>query len=196
VRQRDAHGGAFRAVRDAVLARDGGRCVKCGYGMCGIEVHHVYGYEDNNPEHLRTLCRACHDVAPMGDAYWEWERGGNNGWLRLARYMVEQVGVTMDAATAFLRDYEAVRTKALVMEKMAEARARKRTLTGRCEGRKPYGERPGEAEIVARIREMRAGGMSLERIADALNAEGVKPREGAQWWGSAVNGVLRRLARG
>jgi hypothetical protein len=39
--------------------------------------------------------------------------------------------------------------KAVIVSKLKAARVRKRRATGRCEGRKPYGTRPGEADVVA-----------------------------------------------
>ena len=35
------------------------------------------------------------------------------------------------------------------------ARVRKRRVEGRCEGRKPFGAKPGEAEVVAYIAKLR-----------------------------------------
>jgi DNA invertase Pin-like site-specific DNA recombinase len=37
--------------------------------------------------------------------------------------------------------------KAVIVSKLKAARVRKRRATGRCEGRKPYGTRPGEADV-------------------------------------------------
>jgi hypothetical protein len=44
--------------------------------------------------------------------------------------------------------------KRLLVHKLRKAREAKRTETGRCEGRKPYGYYPGEAEIVKRIKQL------------------------------------------
>ena len=52
--------------------------------------------------------------------------------------------------------------------------------TGRCEGANPYGIMAGEAEVVARIKALHATGIGFDRIADALNAEGIKPRRRAR----------------
>ena len=46
-------------VRDAVTARDGGRCVQCGEP--GVEIDHKDG-PDYALENLQLLCRACHRV--------------------------------------------------------------------------------------------------------------------------------------
>jgi len=45
--------------------------------------------------------------------------------------------------------------KAIIVSKLKAARLRKRRAVGRCEGRKPFGTRPGEAQIVAVIRRLR-----------------------------------------
>ena len=53
----------WRRLRTFVLARDGGRCQRCG-SRIRPECHHVVpmaaGGRDE-PANLRTLCRACHD---------------------------------------------------------------------------------------------------------------------------------------
>jgi DNA invertase Pin-like site-specific DNA recombinase len=71
--------------------------------------------------------------------------------------------------------------KSMVVLKLRGARQRKRAKDGRCEGAKPYGTLPGEAETLERIREMRAEGKAFQSIAEALNAAGVAPRRGSKW---------------
>jgi DNA invertase Pin-like site-specific DNA recombinase len=51
--------------------------------------------------------------------------------------------------------------KANIVLKLRGARQRIRARTGRCEGRKPYGDRPGEAEVITRMKELRASGDEL-----------------------------------
>ncbi len=53
--------------------------------------------------------------------------------------------------------------------------------TGRRRGPPPFGGLPGEAEVVERIRALRASKLSLQKIADALNAEEAPTRTGAPW---------------
>lgn len=84
--------------------------------------------------------------------------------------------------------------KSMVVLKLRGSRIRAKAKTGRCEGAKPYGMKAGEAEVVERMRIMHASGMGFDRIADALNAEGLRPRRGARWWGRTVNGILCRTA--
>jgi DNA invertase Pin-like site-specific DNA recombinase len=80
--------------------------------------------------------------------------------------------------------------KAMIVAKLRGARERTRQQTGRCEGRKPYGERPGESTMLARMKQLRADGLGFDRIAAAMNAEGLKPRQGERWHGLVVNRLL------
>jgi len=82
--------------------------------------------------------------------------------------------------------------KTMIVLKLRGARQRMKAKTGRCEGAKPYGTLPGEAAVTDRMKELRASGLGFDRIAAALNGEGIKPRRGKQWWGLAVNKVLTR----
>ncbi len=69
--------------------------------------------------------------------------------------------------------------------KLRAARQRIKAKTGRCEGRKPYG-----------TNELRASGMSYDRIAATLNAEGLLTRTpGKKWRGFAVNQILTAQSR-
>lgn len=50
----------------------------------------------------------------------------------------------------------------------------------------------GEAAVVARMKELKAGRLSLREIADALNAEKAPTRTGAKWSKMTVKTVLDR----
>src|SRR5947209_11158522 len=57
---------------------------------------------------------------------------------------------------------------------------------GRCEGRKPFGTRPGEQNVIEKILGLRRGTRSRERmsfaqIAELLNTEAVPTRQGKMW---------------
>jgi hypothetical protein len=81
----------------------------------------------------------------------------------------------------------------MIVLKLRGARVRKKATVGRCEGRKPYGEQPGEAKVIERILSLRAAGMAMDTIAEKLNAEGVESRHsGSKWYGSTVRNVLLR----
>ena len=81
--------------------------------------------------------------------------------------------------------------KCMIVLKLRGARQRMKAKTGSCEGRKPYGTRDGEAEVIARMQALRSQGFGYDLIASKLNAAGIKPRSGAAWYGSTVNGILR-----
>lgn len=66
----------------------------------------------------------------------------------------------------------------------------------RIEGRKAYGETPEERHIIQRIRAMRrrrrngTPGMTLQAIADRLNAEKITTKDGKEWTATQVFNVV------
>lgn len=93
-----------------------------------------------------------------------------------------------------LAEYDRVMT----VRKLKASRDRARRRDGRNEGQKYYGELEGEAEVASQIRALRDDGYTLLAIAQALNANKVKPRRGKQWYASSVKNVVdgeERLAR-
>jgi DNA invertase Pin-like site-specific DNA recombinase len=89
--------------------------------------------------------------------------------------------------------------KSVIVLKLRAARDRKRRREGRCEGRKPFGARPGEAEVLDRIRTLRRKQkgrprLSIAAVAAALNAERVRTRTGKPWAPGTVHGILRRIS--
>jgi DNA invertase Pin-like site-specific DNA recombinase len=87
--------------------------------------------------------------------------------------------------------------KSVLVAKLKAARIRKRRASGRCEGRKPFGMKSGEAETLALIRRLRRkprGGerISFDKVAAKLNAMGVPTRTGKPWLGGTVNGIVKR----
>ncbi len=89
--------------------------------------------------------------------------------------------------------------KSLLVNKLRKAREKIRKKKGRCEGKYPYGTLSGETEILKRIRLMRRKPKgsdikrrSLQSIADQLNKEGIKTRQGKMWNASLVHNVLKR----
>jgi len=87
--------------------------------------------------------------------------------------------------------------KTVTVLKLRAARDRIRSRTGRCEGRKAYGDRPGEADAIALMRQLRrktpkAMRRSYQTIADELNARGIPSRTGRQWASATVRGILAR----
>ena len=87
--------------------------------------------------------------------------------------------------------------KSLLVRKLRKGRETAKAETGVCEGRKPYGAKPGESEIVARIVELRrkpikGARLSFAAIAQRLNDEAVPTRTGGQWRPSTVGQILER----
>jgi DNA invertase Pin-like site-specific DNA recombinase len=90
--------------------------------------------------------------------------------------------------------------KAVLVHKLRAARVRQRRTKGKCEGRKQYGFRDGEAQIVERILLMRRkprGGerLSFAAIADELNLDGVVTRYGKPWNPATIRSICERTNR-
>jgi DNA invertase Pin-like site-specific DNA recombinase len=84
--------------------------------------------------------------------------------------------------------------RACLVAKLRAARQRKRSATGRCEGRKPFGSRVGEDRGVQRIQQLRSEGLSVRAITERLNAEGILSRSGKSWSFGSVGRIARRVA--
>jgi DNA invertase Pin-like site-specific DNA recombinase len=87
--------------------------------------------------------------------------------------------------------------KSVIVLKLRAARDRKRRREGRCEGRKPFGTRPGESATLDRLRELRRKPkgpprLSVAAIAATLNAEGRTSRSGKPWAPGTVHAILQR----
>jgi DNA topoisomerase-2 len=95
--------------------------------------------------------------------------------------------------------------KNLLVRKLRKGRQKRRDENGKCEGRLFFGQKPGEAETLARIRELyrkpRDGDrMSLQEVADALNAEldkyptRVRRADGTirPWSKGTIHAIVRR----
>lgn len=71
-----------------------------------------------------------------------------------------------------------------------------RRQTGRCEGRKRFGEHPGEEAVLHRIRQLHRTPRGRPRlsfgIVAQLNAEGLATRSERPWRGGTVLRILRR----
>lgn len=80
--------------------------------------------------------------------------------------------------------------RSMIVSKLRAARQRMRTKTGRCEGRKPFGMREGEPEIIARMKELADQGLNYTHIAAVLNAEGLPTRTGSKWFPATVSRTL------
>lgn len=81
--------------------------------------------------------------------------------------------------------------------KLRAARERIRRRAGRCEGRKPFGSRPGETAVIDRIRDLyrKPHGRdrrSLQKIVDILNNEGIPTRTGKRWAKGTLHQIITR----
>lgn len=85
--------------------------------------------------------------------------------------------------------------KTMLVLKLRGARQRKRKSGQRCEGRLPYGLRPGESAIVQRIRELRAQKVTFMGIAEQFKNEGIRTRYEKDWTASYVQKALKHNSR-
>jgi DNA invertase Pin-like site-specific DNA recombinase len=86
--------------------------------------------------------------------------------------------------------------KAMIVIKLKAARQRMRLRDGRCEGRKPYGDRDGEPEVVDRMRKLAKQGRNYAQIADQLNRDEVPTRANGKWFPATVSRILARSIAG
>jgi DNA invertase Pin-like site-specific DNA recombinase len=89
--------------------------------------------------------------------------------------------------------------KSVIVLKLRAARDRKRRRNGRCEGRKPFGTRPGESAVIDRIRELRRKPkgrprLSVAAIAATLNSQRRPTRSGKPWAPGTVHAILQRIS--
>jgi DNA invertase Pin-like site-specific DNA recombinase len=82
--------------------------------------------------------------------------------------------------------------KSCIVQKLRAARIRSKERNGRCEGRKPYGQKDGEAEIITKIQGLRAERLTINEIAERLNSEGVRTRCGGPWRFTQIRRILAR----
>jgi len=81
--------------------------------------------------------------------------------------------------------------KNAIVAKLKGARQRMRQREGKCEGRKPYGTRDGEQEVINLMVDLRKQGTTLDDIADRLNKDGVATRvDGGKWYNTTVRRIL------
>jgi DNA invertase Pin-like site-specific DNA recombinase len=80
--------------------------------------------------------------------------------------------------------------KSVIVRKLRAARERKKRVTGRCEGRKPYGSTPEEARILRVLRTSVSHGDSFSEAAKRANGTGLRKRNGKPWTSGAVYQVV------
>jgi DNA invertase Pin-like site-specific DNA recombinase len=84
--------------------------------------------------------------------------------------------------------------KTMLVQKLRVARKRKKAKTGKCEGRKSYGE--AAPEVVKHIQKLRRkqkgrNRKSFREIAEQLNLEGISTLNGQEWTLQTVRNVLK-----
>ena len=133
-----------------------------------------------------------------------WEKAG------VALHVVDLGGNAIDTTSAAGRFMLVVLAGAAEMERnLTRERTRSALAVKKANGQRvgtvPYGfdladdgvtltENPAEQAVIADIRSMRAGGMTLEAIADALTQRGVATTTGKSRWSyQAVGRIVKRL---
>lgn len=85
--------------------------------------------------------------------------------------------------------------RATLTAKMAAAKVRKKLADPTWhDGKKPYGDLPGEGGIIMIMRVNRANGGTYQQITDLLNTNGKLSRSGKPWTVGAVHKILARPA--
>lgn len=85
--------------------------------------------------------------------------------------------------------------RAMIEAKLRHARDRKRKKNGRCEGRKPFGAREGEAAALQVMADYSKAGFATRTIAEALNRQHLRTRTGKPWSHATVARILRAEKR-
>jgi len=96
--------------------------------------------------------------------------------------------------------------RAMIVLRMKRGRMAKAAAGGFATGSPPFGwesdgegglrEHPKEQQAVRNIMDMRSTGLSLQKIADDLNAREVPTkRPGGKWYPATVNGIVKREQR-
>jgi DNA invertase Pin-like site-specific DNA recombinase len=82
--------------------------------------------------------------------------------------------------------------RCVIVLKLRGARQRKKARGERGDGRHAFGEKPGEAIVLAQIRALKAQGETTRAIAGALNATAIPTRMGGTWKAGTVAKILAR----
>jgi len=86
--------------------------------------------------------------------------------------------------------------KSMIVLKLRGARQRAKARTGRCEGRLPFGAKPGEDTVLAEMRRLASVySYGPKAIAQALNKQGFRTRYGNPWIGPTITKILAREVR-
>ena len=132
----------------------------------------------------------------------EWDRRG------VSLHLVDMGGQSLNTGSAmgrmmltmmagfaqFERDLTAERTKAALAHKRNAGAAYSPTPYGKVREGDALRNDATEQWIIARIRAMRSAGLALRGIADRLNGEGIRSKQGRTWYASTVAYILRHAA--
>jgi len=144
---------------------------------------------------VRTVL--CYDAKRIGrtqPAYWSFiGLCRDNGITVLDATGTDLGGSVMGGVNGMLAEMDRDATVARLQAGKKHWRGMKRV-----EGRHPYGQHPShdydaEQTVVARMRKLKASGISSYAIARTLNAEGVRTRYGKEFTTQTIQNILRRV---
>lgn len=83
--------------------------------------------------------------------------------------------------------------KNILVLKLRGAKQRLKARTGVAhEGAKPFGFYEREQAVLEQMKTLRSSGMAYDKIAAALNEQGIRPRRGSQWYPFSVSKILSK----
>jgi DNA invertase Pin-like site-specific DNA recombinase len=133
---------------------------------------------------------------------WVWKHGGRVFACDVGEVAQEHPDHPMRMAMRQMMGVFGQLERGMIAARMRAGRRRKAARGGFAYGAPPYGKRavggelvddPAEQQVIARIRELHTGGVSLRQIARTLTAEGVRPRRGKRWQDRTVAKIVARL---
>ena len=133
---------------------------------------------------------------------WVWKHGGRVLACDAGEVRQQDPHDPMRTAMRQMLGVFAQLERGMTAARMRAGRRRKAARGGFAYGAPPYGKRavagelvddPAEQQVIARIRELHAGGVSLRQIARTLDAEGVRARRGKRWQDRTVAKIVARL---
>ena len=194
---------AMRGIELAGIVRDEGvsASVPLADRKGGAELLGMLNRRKGAPEHVIAvrLDRLFRSTVDCVETSQSWDRRGT------ALHLVDLGGQTVDTSSAMGRFMLTVLAAAAELERgligeRTSAAMRQRLSEGRyIGGRAPYGfqnvdgqlvEAPAEQAAIAIARELRAGGATLQAIADELAARGIMSRSGRPFAPSTINTMV------
>jgi DNA invertase Pin-like site-specific DNA recombinase len=84
--------------------------------------------------------------------------------------------------------------RCVIVLKLRAARERLRKKNGKCEGRRKYGDKPGESEWLSWILAQSKAGTPPSAISRMLNENSIPARYGKRWHPATISKILSRAA--